>query len=717
MCLLGDDWEVDHIRRWADAGTSALFNLQPLCKSCHQRKTAQENTMQGPLRLKSWGTQENGDGPLRRGHRDGCLIACQRFSEGERFTSVILPTRYGKSHLARFVTVAGCFGVSAPNGEIPAFASCGLFLTHRGFLSRQIIDGKKWKEFYRLFQIENPPSVMATQIARSPDRPQNICPNGEQFAVATIPMVSNNIEVFADWVEWKAQNGKPPIVFADEAQFFGDGDDKKWGPALLRLAEAGAYIMPMTATPMRADGELIPGFKRLGAITSDQTISKYEDAGFNHPELGVCFDEEGKPIQWTKVETYSRSLCSSQLDAHVTVQRQEAWFHKYLCRLQRIRIKVRMSDGNLLEELSRNKQRQMLGRVVRDKDVMQEFFAHAEESLKELRQKVLRDSGAIVFVDSTRDGDNHGRQVERMIRGLKRTPILATMDGDGEIQDAINRFVEGEGDYLIVKNSAGAGLDAARIKVVVDLSSVRQFASCEQRWNRAGTPTNGMHGSRVTVATLITPGDIFSDEIFEDIYSKQGGECRETVDELLTTIYRHKGDGSDKPDPLFVDGVDTHDMRDTSGLTAEAEEIDEAKLFIEIAGKTSGFNLGNITVPEGANFLRLWSQAKESKGDSDEDHLGSFEETTTKIGKARALNQNAARQLARAVYGEVSPRTMKATWASIYNESNRTLATRRGDKHYISGEVYRSTNDMQVLDVVRNAIERLTARCDTRTAS
>ena len=158
-------------------------------------------------------------------------------------------------------------------------------------------------------------------------------------------------------------------------------------------------------------------------------------------------------------------------------------------------------------------------------------------------------------------------------------------------------------------------------------------------------------------------------------------------------------------------------MRDTSGLTAEAEEIDEAKLFIEIAGKTSGFNLGNITVPEGANFLRLWSQAKESKGDSDEDHLGSFEETTTKIGKARALNQNAARQLARAVYGEVSPRTMKATWASIYNESNRTLATRRGDKHYISGEVYRSTNDMQVLDVVRNAIERLTARCDTRTAS
>jgi len=716
MSPLDGEWDVDHICRWTDGGTSATFNLQPLCKPCHQRKTAQENTMNGPLRLKSWGTQENGDGPLRRGHRDGCLTACERFSEGKQFTSVILPTRYGKSHLARFITVAGCFGIETPHGVIHPFASCGLFLTHRGFLSRQIIDGKKWKEFYRLFQIENPPSVMAAQIARSPDRPQNICPNGEQFAVATIPMISNNIEVFADWAQWKAQHGKPPIVFADEAQFFGDGDDKKWGPALLRLAEAGAYVMPMTATPMRADGELIPGFKRLGAISSDQQIRKSEDAGFVHPELGICLDADGKPIQWTKVETYARSLTSAQLDAHVTVQRQEAWFHKYLCRLQRIRVKVRMSDGNLLEELSRSKQRQMLGKVVRDKDVMEEFFRHAEESLAELRQKVLRDAGVIVFVDATREGDNHGRQVERMVRALKRTPILATMDGDGEIQDAIDRFVQGEGDYLIVKNSAGAGLDAARIKVVVDLSSVRQFASCEQRWNRAGTPTNGMHGSRITVATLITPDDVFSDEIFEDIYTKQGGECRETTDELVETVYKPKKPGPEPIDPLFVDGVDSHDIRDTSGLTAEAEEISDAKLFIEIAGRASGFNLGNITVPEGANVLRLFNQAKASKDDPEDDHLGGFEETTTKVGKARAFNQKAACELARIVYGGISEDTMRLAWSSIYVEANRILSTRPGDKHYITSKVYRATTDMQVLDVVRIAIEHLTIRPSTQVA-
>ena len=107
-CLmeLEDSWEIDHITRWVDGGDSRWGNLQPLCKRCHILKTTEENTMKGPLRLASWGTQEEGDGPLRRGHKEGCLVACERFGRGERFTSVILPTRYGKSHLARFITLA-----------------------------------------------------------------------------------------------------------------------------------------------------------------------------------------------------------------------------------------------------------------------------------------------------------------------------------------------------------------------------------------------------------------------------------------------------------------------------------------------------------------------------------------------------------------------------------------------------------------------------------
>lgn len=713
LCELGDRWDVDHICRWADGGDSSWYNLQPLCKSCHISKTSNENRMEGPIRLSSWGTLENGDGPLRRGHRDGCLTACERFSQGEKFTSIILPTRYGKSHLARFITVAGVFGIEAPSGTIHPFASCGLFLTHRGFLSRQIIDSAKWKEFFKLFKIENPPYIQATQIARSPDRPQNICANGEQFVVATIPMLSNNIEVFADWAELKARNGRPPIVFADEAQFFGDGDDKKWGPALIRLAEAGAFIMPMTATPLRADGELIPGFKRFGAITSNSQFKTFQDAGFIHPELGYCLDEDGKPIQWTKVETYSRSTTSAELDAHVTVQRQEAWFHKYLCRLQRIRIQVRMTDGQLLEEQPRSRQRRLLGTSIRDSVVIGEHLRHAEECLKETRSKVLKNAGVIVFVDATRDGESHGKQLERAIRRLGRKPIVATMEGDADIQFAIDRFVQGEGDYLIVKNSAGAGLDAARIKIVVDLSSVRQFASCEQRWNRAGTPTNGINGSRITVATLITPGDIFSDEIFESIYTRQGGECRENIDELLATEWRPKGPAKEPSPLVLVDGIESHEIRDTSGLTAAADEIGDAKLFIETLSHATGFSLGNITVPEGANALRLWGQAKEAKT-GEESEVGGFQETTTKAGQARSRNQKAVCEYARNVLGDISNTTMPVAWSNVYAEANRHIGSRPGDRHYINSTYYKATTDLQVLDAIFHAVERLMTRPVTK---
>lgn len=663
--------------------------------------------MSGPLRLANWGTQEEGNGPLRRGHKEGCLVACERFSRGERFTSVILPTRYGKSHLARFITLAGAFGIETPSGEIKPFASGALFLTHRGFLSRQIIEGEKWRQFAKLFQIQNMPTVTACEIKTSPARPQNICENGEIFAVTTIPMLSNNIDVFTDWVEMKTRIGKPPIIFADEAQFFGDGDDKKWGPALIELAQAGAFIMPMTATPMRADGNTIPGFKRLGAITSNTEYATYEAIGAVHPDLGVVFDTNGDPIIWTKKQTFDRRDETAELDAHVKVERQEAWFHKYLCRLQRIRIQIRMTNGDLLQDLSPTRQRQQLGKVIRDPVVVDEFLGCADEHLKEIRSKVLTNAGVIVFVDSTRDGDSHEKLVEKAIKRLKRVPIVATQES-GNAQAQIDRFIAGEGDYLIVKNSAGAGLDCERLKVGVDLSSVRQFASCEQRWNRVGTPTNGK-GGRITVATVITPADMFSDEIFDAIYTKQGGECKESISTLLKTDYIPKGPDKTKDPPIFVDGVEGHDYKDTGGMTAAGSEIQRGRALVEIMSQSAGFNLGNITIPEGAQLATILRVSDEALGlkEEDLDPGEDFFETGTKIGQLRADNHRMAKRLAMSRTKKVDGDSMRSTWGEIYAMANQLIGARPGSRHYITGKLYRETNDIQVIDAVNCAINRL----------
>ncbi|MFO7595935.1 MAG: HNH endonuclease [Desulfocurvibacter africanus] len=708
-CLieLGNHWEIDHITRWIDGGDSRWSNLQPLCRRCHLLKTKDENTMGGPLRLANWGTQEEGDGPLRRGHKEGCLVACERFSRGEKFTSVILPTRYGKSHLARFITLAGAFGIETPTGIIQPFASGALFLTHRGFLSRQIIEAEKWRQFAKLFQVQNMPTITACEIKSSPARPQNICENGEIFAVTTIPMLSNNIDVFTDWVMTKSRIGSPPIIFADEAQFFGDGDDKKWGPALIELAQAGAFIMPMTATPMRADGNTIPGFKKLGAITSNEQYATYEEIGAVHPELGVVFDVDGNPIIWNRKSTWDTRVETAELDAHVRVERQEAWFHKYLCRLQRIRIQIRMTNGELLQDLSPTMQRKQLGRVIRDQVVVEEFLNCAEENLKEIRSKVLANAGVIVFVDATRDGDSHERMVERMVKKLKRIPIVATQES-GNSQAQIDRFIAGEGDYLIVKNSAGAGLDCERLKVGVDLSSVRQFASCEQRWNRVGTPTNGK-GGRITVATMITPADMFSDEIFDAIYTKQGGECKESVSALAATEYVPKGPPKPQEAPIFVDGVEGHDYKDTGGLEAAGSEIQRGKALVEIMAQSAGFNLGNITIPEGAQLATILRVSDEALGltEEDSDPGDDFFETSTKIGQLRADNARMAKRLANLRAGVVDSDSMRTAWMEIYQTANQLIGARLGSRHFITGKLYRETNDIQVVDAVNCAINRL----------
>jgi hypothetical protein len=666
--------------------------------------------MDGPLKLESWGTQENGDGPLRRGHKEGCLIACDRFTEGQKFTSVILPTRYGKSHLARFITLAGCFGIETPNGTIPPFASAGLFLTHRGFLSRQIIEPEKWRQFGKLFRIQNMPSMSACEISRSPARPQNVAENGERFIVCTIPMLSNNLEVFTDWTEMKARMGLPPIVFADEAQFFGDGDDKKWGPALMKLAEAGAFIMPMTATPLRADGEMIPGFKKLGAISDNDTYRRYEEIGAIHPETGeVVLDGDGNPIIWNKVETLSRTTQTAELDAHVKVERQEAWFNKYLCRLQRIRVPIQMTTGAMLHELPDNQQRKQIGKVIRDDLVIKEFIDTAEEQLREVRRKVLSNAGVIVFVDSTRDGDNHANRVAKEIRKRRRSAIVAIQETG--CQEQIDKFVDGgEGDYLIVKNSAGAGLDCERIKIVVDLSSVRQFASCEQRWNRAGTPTNGK-GGRITVATLITPADVFSDEIFESIYTRQGGECRESWSEVINTTYVPKGPHRDPEpgNPIFVDSIGEHEYSDTGGNKAVGEEIDLGKAVVAVMEQSSGFNLGNITIPEGSKIARALNLTPEQLGltDEEQDPQDDFIETSSKINQLRAANQRTSKQLAQAKYGVIDSESMKLVWGEAYAVANQIIGARPGDRHYIKRGTYKETNDIQVIDAVASALRRM----------
>lgn len=147
-------------------------------------------------------------------------------------------------------------------------------------------------------------------------------------------------------------------------------------------------------------------------------------------------------------------------------------------------------------------------------------------------------------------------------------------------------------------------------------------------------------------------------------------------------------------------------------MTAAGNEIQRGRALVEIMSQSAGFNLGNITIPEGAQLATTLRVSDEALGLSEEDTDPGedFFETSTKIGQLRADNQRMAKRIAMSRTGRVDGDSMRCTWRDIYGVANELIGARRGSRHYITSRFYRETNDIQVVDAVNCAINRMWQR-------
>lgn len=711
--LIGQ-WDVDHIVPWDWGGSSHPDNLQALCKFCHSLKTSMENTLRNPIRLKNWGTQETCTGPLRRGHKEGVLVATERFQQFNgtgnpdyQYTSVVLPTRYGKSHLARFITYCGIHGFVREDGSesMPCISSA-VFLTHRNFLSSQILDQAKWGGFADMFGIKNPPTIRMAEVnTKRLSSWKDIAKDNNQFLVTTVQSLSGYINAWTDWIENVRRLGQcPPLFIADEAQFFGESEDKCWGPALTELAKAGGLILPMTATPLRADGDHIPGFLQGAMEVEESERSGLVETFDYNPETGEPeFDEEGKLVRFGKLATYERRKEIIELRAHVEVTRQEAWRQSYLCRLTEVSVPVKMTNGEYLHDLSVQQQKANLGRVVRDPKVIKEFIDRAEQLRQQQVRDLLPNCGVIVFVESTdnkRDID-HAALVRDEVesRGLKA--IVATQETGTEAN--IQRFAEdGIGDYLIVKKAAGAGLDCERIKISVDLSCTRTVAACEQAWNRSATPTKSKHGSPITTAYLIKPDDILSSEIFNKIYTEQGGQETKTHEELVDeSIIRLKE--REKAELLFVEEIGEVRASDTDGRTGDADDLAEGARLLSMISDTA---VGGSATPLEILLVR----DRLMGGGNGVAKTTPQTPVTMRTDRDADVKRDEIRKVVTAAavrhLGEINESTMPVAWSSAYDAYNRMVGLRKGHDQFMTSDRYKVAS-LDELEAMVNAAKRV----------
>ena len=436
--------------------------------------------------------------PFRQGQLGAFDVTTKRvMQDRERHTAIVLPTRYGKTD---FMLLTGLYLMrhEAVSGM--------LIMTPNRVLRNQATDDNKLLSSLRRYEVAVK-RLMPDGKERAGIDPYNVneAPRPERLInhapiVATTQMVHSNMRSFRMWIDHLKYKtgGVPPIVFVDEAHTA--SNLSAWGGTIQEVSDAGAYIVLCTATPYRTDGRPIPGFD-VTTTHDEERITKLERVGAH------VYRVRGRRVV-------------HMLTAHHTTTFQEAWQESVICGITREPFAVNLRQHGIdgysdqwLSDLNPTDARKALSRVVRSPLAIRTGAQKLVKNLLRIRQKDAPQTAGIVFVgnddgrdmEETSDADTQVNEYANLVKsaieeecatypqGRKLNAVIATT----AVSDAaklIEDFQQGTGDILIVKMMASVGLDIARLKVALDLSSVRTDGSFVQRVMRnrslrGGNPT------------------------------------------------------------------------------------------------------------------------------------------------------------------------------------------------------------------------------------
>jgi hypothetical protein len=492
-----------------------------------------------------------------------------------KIVSIVLPTRYGKSDVIR---------CSFLDMYYQGLVSCGVVLSPAINLQRQMVKKYKIAEMLKRYGVQMADSLKTLRPTVGGTAAYTYWKSLLHTSIAGNPTLISSTQQFGVlhglgdtawltlWVEDVIrQTGKPPVFYIDECHL--GSYSNQIGKLAQALFEAGAYVVVLTATPFRADGERIPGF--------DYVLMDYEvieHAIFKHtgdPTLRLMELRETLKGIYQMVPDYGYSFADAWAErpsplSDIDIIEIDADVTKYIGASGNAKQKT-------LKELSGNESQRVLGKyVVRNWDVQVKCVKEAIREVRRLRQTGTN-IGIIVFVgNDTEDEDNHeAKTVQSIFK--KYAPelvvVIATSTTDSAT-DTIEGFVEGQGDVLIVKMMAGLGLDCPRLKVGVDLSPIRTIASYAQRLMRIAT-LNPL----CNVAVWITPADAIGLGLFHMIVTSAGGHLKRTEASRVLEERLVQPNPSDQ-DEYIVANPKQGDVRNNAQHLGKAEYWPQLEKFI-----------------------------------------------------------------------------------------------------------------------------------------
>ena len=565
---LEEGWHADHVIPWSVTHRTNIFEMQALCPPCNLKKGSSLNDRP------QFDIYEDA---FRIGQRRAYQTIVRRIREEQKYTAIVLPTRYGKTDVMRIA------GLRLWRDKL---VSRTMIMAPDTILRDQCVRGDKIKEAldrYRLSHVF--PAGLSTYKVDRPSLLSVLTRQDPTFVAITTQMASRHKPTLSHLIEHeKNVLGVPPVIFVDEAHTGSDQND--WGDTVKVLADAGAFIVLMTATPYRADGRQIPGFEVVSERTTPVTVPKR------------VVDQSGD----VRIDIYEGQRHYYRLKAHHITTFRQAWDEENpspLCKVSRRTFEISLSKvdaltgeyspGFKLSQLNEKDTRRALMPALKDVKIIRDACHILVEEMRNRRLDAA-ETAAIVFVGNDEQYDpganQHARHVQDALRELAPhlESVIATSSDLDDAVETIDRFVSGKADVLIVKQMAGRGLDIDRLKVCLDLSNIRTPAAFVQRmtrictiWDRTGNPDDV-----IGTATYIAPDDCLQAGLFQKFVTDEGGEATMTELRHVATVLPKEGER--KQAHIYIpDSVELPEtMEDTQQEKAPGEMIPVVDSFFNV---------------------------------------------------------------------------------------------------------------------------------------
>lgn len=319
-CDLEPGWHADHKFAFAKGGKTDLDNCQPLCTSCNLKKGVTsampwpESVIGYPPRM--W--QERAYDTVMRSSKKSVLVKATPGAGKTQFAASVVASKLSMGLGVRVLVVSPSINLR-----------------------------ESWADDFSKFGIEIDPDAPVTD-------PDSADCQGRAVTYASLAWVAGR------WggadVERKRQQLRATIVVLDEIHHAAEA--ASWGDGLKIACELSPFVLCLSGTPFRSDGNPIPfvTYNEQGEAVADYAYS-YAQAIQDNPQVcrQVYFPSYEGDMEWISKDELHRHSFSDELDARGESERlraalwSEDWVYKQLedaqIKLSQIRTNHRDAGG------------------------------------------------------------------------------------------------------------------------------------------------------------------------------------------------------------------------------------------------------------------------------------------------------------------------------------------------------------------------------------